>query len=355
MGFYKTFYENSYNNSASQTKILQVIAKKKTSEAAQQLLDLMAIDLPLVSSSFEIYQIFKPFMDSLQLAKKLYPEILDYSSIEEYKSPIFSLLAKLKSEELIKAKTYKKYKNQILNDAKIQLKRELGKAPRNNNANPYFDNLLTAKKTGILEDYIELLYPFIREKEVQLFFNKLDLVKDADIQTTKAALIAHHENNTNTEKLLSLAKAVESRNLLFTKLNNKDNLSAFPAVYKTQKSLAEAQLFEKEDVRATLDSIQFIAQKNISYRGESYVAYAFKYLKRDDYDDNFKMYLAVYESSSKLQSKPYYKNNGYRIEDTDTDQEILDVVIEEFMLRDRERAEVYRENQDQGIGGYYDY
>jgi uncharacterized protein YbaP (TraB family) len=355
MGFYKGFYESSYNNSASQTKILQVIAKKKTSEAAQQLLDFMAIDLPLVSSSFEIYQIFKPFMDSLQLAKKLYPEILDYSSIEEYKSPIFSLLAKLKSEEFIKAKTYKKYKNQILNDAKIQLKRELGKAPRNNNANPYFDNLSTAKNTGVLEDYIELLYPFMTEKEVQLFFNKLDLVKDVDIQTTKAVLIAHHENNTNTEKLLSLAKAVESRNILFTKLNNKDNLSAFPAAYKTQKLLAEAQLFEKEDIRATLDSIQFIAQKKISYRGKSYDAYAFKYLKSDEYNNNFKMYLAVYESSSKLQSKPYYKNNGYPIEDTDTDQEILDVVIKEFMLRDRQRAEVYRENQDQGFGGYYDY
>ncbi len=353
--FYKTFYENSYNNSASQTKILQVIAKKKTSESAQQLLDLMSIDLPLVSSSFEIYQIFKPYMDSLQLAKKLYPRILDYSSIEEYKSPIFSLLAKLKSEELIKAKTYKKYKNQILNDAKIQLKRELGKAPKNKNANPYFESLSTAKNTGILEDYIELLHPFLREKEVQLFFDKLNLVSDADIKTTKVALIANHENNTNTEKLLSLAKAIESRNLLFNKLKNKDNLAAFPAAYKTQKLLAEAQLFEKEEVRPTLDSIQFIAQRNISYRGESYVAYAFKYRKSDDYDKNFKMYLAVYESSSKLQSKPYYKNGGYLIEDTDTDQEILDVVIEEFMLRDRQRAEVYRENQDQRFGAYYDY
>lgn len=353
--FYSNFYEKSYDNSVAQTKILQAIAQKKTSESAQQLLDLMAVDLPLVSSSFEIYQIFKPYIDSLTLAKKLYPEILDYSSIEEYKSPIFSLLAKLKSEQIIRPKIYKKYKNQILSDAKIQLKRELGKTNNRNLKGSYFNNLSGAKNTAILEDYVQLLHPFIKEKEVKLFFDKLDLVTDPEIQTTKAALLANEENFINSDKLNDLAEDLESRNLLFEKLEAKEQISVFPVAYKTQQLLAEAQLFENENLESPLDSIQFVSENNIKHRGKEYISYAYKYRKSEDYDKNFKMYIAVYEDNNKLHSKPFYKNNGYRIEDTDTDEEILEVVIEEFLLKDRKRAEVFRENQDNGFGGYYDY
>ena len=125
--FFISFYEKSYNNSSAQIKILQAITKNVDKESTKFLLGLMSKDLPLVSSKSEIYTIFKPYLDSLPMAKKLYPEILDYSAIAEYKSPIFSMLAKLKSKGLIKPRSYKKYRKQILNDAKIQLKRQLGK------------------------------------------------------------------------------------------------------------------------------------------------------------------------------------------------------------------------------------
>jgi hypothetical protein len=189
MNFYSDFYQKSYNNSSSQTKILQGIAKKETQTSTAQLLNLMSKDLPLVSSSYEIYQIFKPYMDSLPLAKKLYPEILDYSAIEEYKSPIFSLLAKLKADGMIKPSSYRKYRKQMLNDAKIQLKRELGKTTNRNNGNQSYYIYSITKKNSVLEDYVQLLHPFIREKEVQVFFNKLDLLKDPEIQTTIAAYL----------------------------------------------------------------------------------------------------------------------------------------------------------------------
>ncbi|WP_405268060.1 TraB/GumN family protein [Cellulophaga sp. Ld12] len=351
--FYTDFYQKSYNNSSSQTKVLQAITQKSTTESAEQLLELMAVDLPLVSSSYEIYQIFKPYMDSLPLAKKLYPEILDYSAIEEYKSSIFSLLAKLKAEGLIKPSSYKKYRKQMLNDAKIQLKRELGKSSKRN-TNQYYDNLYVSSKSSVLEDYVQLLHPFSKEKDVQLFFEKLDLLEDADIQTTKAALLTHTPNALDNEALNALAENMESRNLLFTKLKAVGKLSLFPSPYKTQKHLAEAQLFDRKNIDKEKDSVLFIAEKEISYRDKAYVGYLFKHSDGSDYDKNFKMYIAVYELSDQLKAKPFYKNSGYRIEDTDTDQEITAVVIEEFLLRERPRAEVYRPNQGNNFG-YYDY
>ncbi len=353
MEFYTNFYQNSYNNSSSQTKILQAIAKKSTELSGEQLLSLMSKDLPLVSSDYEIYQIFKPYMDSLTLAKKLYPEILDYSAIEEYKSPIFSLLAQLKTNGLIKPKIYKKFRKQMLNDAKIQLKRELGNTS-NNNINNYQVNLLNVKKKNVLESYIQLLHPFIKEKEVQLFFDKLSLLNDAEIQTTKIALLLSSGNIVDALEIENLANELDSRNLLFTKLKNVGKLSFFPEKFKTQQMLSEAQLFENKGYNKFTDSINFIAKKNITFRNKKYVAYAFKYSNGSDYDKNFKMYMAIYKDDSKLKSEPFYKNNGRRIEDTDTDEETLNLVIDEFILKDRKRAEVYTPNTLNNFG-FYDY
>ncbi|MBU2997615.1 TraB/GumN family protein [Cellulophaga baltica] len=353
MQFYTNFYENSYNNSSSQTKILQAITKKETDVSAEQLLSLMSKDLPLVSSNYEIYQIFKPYMDSLPLAKKLYPEILDYSAIEEYKSPIFSLLAKLKTNGLIKPKIYKKYRKQMLNDAKIQLKRELGNTSKNNVSN-YQTNLLSIKNKNVLESYIQLLHPFIKEKEIHLFFDKLSLLQDATIQTTNVALLLSSGNTVDKSEINELATELDSRNLLFSKLKKEGKLAYFPNEFKSQQMLAEAQLFEQKSYNKSTDSIKFIAKKNIVFRNENYTGYAFKYLNGSDYDKNFKMFIAIYKDDSKLKSKPFYKNNGRRIEDTETDDETLDLVIEEFILKDRERAEVYTTNQINNFG-YYDY
>ena len=191
--FFEYYYARSYNNSKAQTKILQAISKNQNESSLELLLRLMSTDLPLVSSKQEIQNIFQPYLDSLPLARKLFPEILDYSAIEEYKSPIFSMLAKLKARGLIKPKSYKKYKNQILNDAKIQLKRQLGltmdllneESPAGNPDNNY----------DILENYMVLLYPYIKESEVAMFFERLSTVNDPQIQASYIALRLKNEEN----------------------------------------------------------------------------------------------------------------------------------------------------------------
>jgi len=53
-------------------------------------------------------------------------------------------------------------------------------------------------------------------------------------------------------------------------------------------------------------------------------------------------------------TKPFYKNNGYKIEDTDTDEEIIDLVTEQFLLKDRKRAMVKRKNKYNGYN-YFGY
>ncbi|MBT8322660.1 MAG: TraB/GumN family protein, partial [Eudoraea sp.] len=124
--FFKWHYPRSFKNSTAQAKILQAVAEGRNEQSVQLMLDLLAQDLPLAADAKEIEKIFSPFRDSLPLAKKLFPDLLQFSTIGEYKLPIISMLASLKAGEHVKSASYRAYKRLILNDARIQLKRHLG-------------------------------------------------------------------------------------------------------------------------------------------------------------------------------------------------------------------------------------
>ena len=340
VSFFKSFYAKSYNNSSAQTKILQSIAKVKNESSVALLLELMAQDLPLVGNTFEIQNIFKPFRDSLNLAKKLYPAILDYSNISEYKYPIFSILASLRAEGMIKASRYKKYRKQLLNDAKIQLKRHLGQSLSRTGQQRYTRK--SRQQNSLLEDYVILLYPFKREKDMERFFDRLQLIKDPRISTTYAMLQADSGDMVQKDILLALAADLNSRAILFNALERIGKLALFPKEYLSERSLAESAVFGTKKYDPSKDDFSFLAEKEFLFRGKHFRAYYFKLGKKNNYDSNFKMHIVVYEKGDKLSAKPFFKNEGMRIEDTETEQEVIEYTTEEFLLKDRERALVYK-------------
>ncbi|MCK0190538.1 TraB/GumN family protein [Arenibacter sp. F20364] len=341
--FFESYYTRSYNNSKAQTKILQAISKKQDESSLELLLRLMSTDLPLVSSKQEIQNIFQPYLDSLPLANLLFPEILDYSAIEEYKSPIFSMLAKLKARGFIKPKSYKKYKNQILNDAKIQLKRQLSLSmdllneestisPRDNN----YD---------ILENYAVLLYPFIKETEVAMFFNRLSTVNDPQIQSSYIALLLKNEENPfggenkiPKSLIISLAENPETRLLLFEKLKRIGKSNFFPSQYRNQQDIAESILYKNLELNPEQHAITFVKDLKMYYPTMGHHAYFFKVRDKDNYSNNLKMYMLVFKNTNRVQSEPYYINKGFNIADINTEEEVLQLTTEEYNLKDRQRA-----------------
>ncbi|WP_298474757.1 TraB/GumN family protein [uncultured Maribacter sp.] len=343
--FFKTFYANSYSNSNAQAKVLKTIANRKDEASIDLLLYLMSTDLPLVSNNYQINSIFKPYSDSLALGKKLFPEILEYSAIEEYKSPIFSILSRLKGKGYVKTKVYKKYKKQILNDAKILLKRQLGVDSDLKTQNRFSNhNSGQIRTSNILEDYVILLFPFRKEKTVQQFFTQLQMVKNPEIRTTHIALLAENNEIIPTGILKELAKNIESRAKLFKKLKAINKLQFFPSMYKTQQHLAETLLYTNTDYVNDKALLKYICQEQLQYQGKAMTAYYFKKGGNHDYDKNYKMHMLVFENKKGLQTEPFYKNNAMRIEDTDTDEETINYVREQFLLKNHNRAIIYRPN-----------
>ncbi|CAM4160068.1 TraB/GumN family protein [Zobellia roscoffensis] len=341
--FYKNFYAKSYNNSTAQAVLLQEIAKKSNDASTKLLLELMETDLPLLSNTFNISLIFKPYRENLELAKKLYPNLLDYSTIPEYKEPIFSLLAELLIKDIIKPKLYKKYRTQILNDAKTLIKRQLGR-DLSNSHNDFYNPRTSRSNTSLLEDYVTLLYPYHTDKSVEQFFTQIRLVKDSGVQATYLAQLLKDGKQVSQNELKDLASDINGRLPLFNKLEQADVLSHFPAEYNSQKHLAEAILFEGSKYNKVKDSVDFVSQKPFRFKEKQYTGFYFKKRNNEDYDKNFSMYLLIFENNQKLQTKPFYESDAMRIEDTDTDEEVIEYLTEAFELKDRRRADIYRPN-----------
>jgi uncharacterized protein YbaP (TraB family) len=338
--FFKDFYQKCYGNSMAQVKILQSLSKNHSEKASSLLLELMAKDLPLVSSNKEISRIFKPYKKDLEAAKILFPELLDYSNVQEYKLEIFSLLADLKSEGMIRSSSYKKHVGQLINDARIQLKRHLAREG-NIHVQRSSQYLSRRSTTALLEDYAILLHPYRKVKEVEQFFARLKEVKSPDLRVTLAGLMVSEEEHIPHHLLDSLAGDINSRILLFERLGSIGKTDLFPSLYGVQEALAESAVFEDRNFIASKDEVFYLGTKTLKLGENVYSGYYFKVRSIQDFDKNFKVHLVVYKSSDELQSEYFYKNDGYRMSDMDTDRSAMDYVSEEFELKDRTRAIVF--------------
>ncbi len=339
VGFFKWHYPRSFKNSTAQAKILQAVAEGQNEQSVQLMLDLLSQDLPLAADAEEIEKIFAPFRENLPLAKRLFPDLLQFSTIGEYKLPIISMLASLKATGHLKSGSYRAYKRLILNDARIQLKRQLGYENGEVGVNHNSTHIGRRETAKLLEDYVVLLYPYNRDKSVQHFFQLLSLVKNPDIRTTYAQLYAEQDEHAPLALIDSLAGDINSRLMMYSKLKDINKPYLFPESYQTQESLAEAALFEDRRFLPSQDELVYLGERALEENGKDYQAYYFKLRSKMDYDKSFRVYIVTYPRDQENLSVAYtFKNEGYRLPDTQSDADGMDFVTEEFMLRNRERA-----------------
>ncbi|MGI9547332.1 MAG: TraB/GumN family protein [Flavobacteriaceae bacterium] len=338
--FFTRFYDLCYGNSMAQVKILQALSKQQKESSTKLLLELMAKDLPLVANTKEIRKIFNPYHEDLSQARSLFPQLLEYSSVHEYKVEIISLLADLKSENLIKSSSYRKYLDLMITDARIQLKRHLGRQG-SFHLQRSSQQLSRKQNNEILEDYAILLFPYFKDKVVQQFFTHLIEVKAPSVRATYASLMAAEDEHTPLAFIDSLAGDINSRALIFNRLKSINKLTLFPELYYVQEALAESALFEDRNFIASKDEVIYLGNKPLEYQGTNYTGYFFKLKSKQDFDKNYKLHLVIYESGKQIGTKYFFKNDGYRMSDMDTDESAMEYVTEEFLLKDRSRALVY--------------
>ncbi|MDX1444852.1 TraB/GumN family protein [Lishizhenia sp.] len=365
-------YDKSYENSEIQTDILRFFARQRTKDATEQMMELLSNDIPLSAYSSGINYVFSSYYDTLELAAELFPSLMDYQSIDEYRKPIFGLLTDLRTEGIMKTKSVKKYRNQMLNDARIELKRQLAKK-NNNNSNSYYggyggysSNYNTKRELSELEQYIVLLFPFRNEKNMKVFFERLLSLDDHKVITTYIALQAKYNDEVDTELLEEYAKDINKRYNLYQALMEVNRLDLFPEEYKNQKSILESFAFKNGGYKPENDTITFLEQRDFEFEGKSYTTYFFKTSEKTGWNKDewyIKSYTIANFEKKKDKDTPEIKNtNGVKafpvytesrklLETVELDKQ-MQKLIEAFELKDHPRASSELDENSRYYGYY---
>ena len=80
-------------------------------------------DPPVFDDDNDYDNLFELLYDSLPLTRRMFPNLLQLSSIETYKAPVNNLLATLVDSGFLHANDYESYFSRIYFDAKIEMKK----------------------------------------------------------------------------------------------------------------------------------------------------------------------------------------------------------------------------------------
>jgi uncharacterized protein YbaP (TraB family) len=325
--FFEELYVDAYDKPKTQTAILKSLLQQKEEASYELVLSLLEKDFPLDSRGTS--RLFQTGSDNLSLKTALFPELLQYSSIREYKTPIYSLLTELSDSSLIKPKTYKKYKNQLLNDAKIEIKRNLGKPTSYN-----------YKNNNTLENYVKLLFPFRNDKKGQDFFNKLIKTEAQNALTSYLALLVENGEMIPTilkEKTIyneeSLASSLE-------KLAAKELLAIIPDSLKTQQRYAKAKLISRISFDEEEDTISFVKAENVENKDGTITIYFFKIKNESRYSSGTKLHYIAFLDKPTLNTEIYLvskNSSSTQIYGDEIEDELFEDAIELVTYKKRRR------------------
>ena len=287
----KQIFEKAKDTSTIQNAVFRALAKNKSRKSYALLKTLLVQDPPLFDNSSDYNDLFQDMGDSLALAKTLFPELLQLSTVDDYKEYIRSLLSWLVDSNYLKPDDYKSQFSKLFFDAKIQLKKQHVKDEKKlqnkNDEGMNSDNYDGIEKPdeegNVLGDYAVLLMPFYDENsQVREFFEKLLCSKDAGVRLNTVILLIRNNKKVADSIIRSLAASDRYRSSLLKDLEDIHREDKFPSAYKQQVSIARSQLVAAHTGDEFYD-IEYVSSQSTHFKGTTGYVYFFKYkIHKDD-------------------------------------------------------------------------
>jgi hypothetical protein len=290
--YLKRIYEQTADTSLFQNEAIVALARLKTKQSFKILKELILVDPPIFEDEGEYSSFFAHLLDTLSLSAGLYPELLQLSSLHDYKKDIVGLLVNLVDSGYLKGADYAAYFPILFIDAKVAMKKQQAKEEKLLEAQ--FKKVEAAddepereyNSTGTkpeLNDYAVLLLPFYdSNKNVKQYFARL-LTSKEDLVRMNAAVLMLRNNKPVADSIFQrLAAKDKQRGLLFYKLEQAGRLDKFPPGYKNQLMLAKSYMVMQNDYDK-MDSVVFLQKNSASIKGKMGQLYFFKYrIKKTD-------------------------------------------------------------------------
>lgn len=325
---------------ALQVPILNAIGNNKTKASTALVKKLLHHNLPLTQNN-EVYQILEPFNDSLELAKQLFPQLLEYVVYEEYKEPVLGLLAELAANSHATKAMYGNYKATLMRDAKYELKRQKAKelsmkkdAKSNYDYYDDDDDYEAVVNYKLLE-FAKLLYPFRDEPEVAQWMADLKATKLDEFKYRLALLWLDLDIPQPDTLFAYLSKLENKRLYLYDILEYQDTLELLPLENYNQDNVAWSLLYGQRDVEEK-DSVTFIEKRLVSKGHKKGYVY---FYKRKDEDEKWVLDytgLQPVDTSKFVTTRTDYKW-GESLPNNKSEEEVIDELVEDIKYQNRLR------------------
>ena len=291
--YLKKIYDQTADTSLFQNEVIKALARLKTNLSFKILKEIMLQDPPIFEDD-DYSSIFKNFHDTVALSARLFPDLLQLSTLADYKEPVTGLLVSLVDSGFIKIKDYQKYFSSIYIDAKLAQKKQQAKEEKQMQANKKKEddnndddnvslNYNYNKNRFGLKDYAVLLMPFYeKNKNVQQFFSRMLQSKDDFVKMDAAVLMLRNNKQVPDSVLNFFAADDKYMGALFLKLEQAGRLDRFPAAYKNQLALARSYMVAQNE-KNKIDSVVFINKIPTALKQKKGMLYFFKYrIKKTD-------------------------------------------------------------------------
>ena len=350
--FLENLYTKSFENPYNQLAILKSLGDKRTVSSYQKLLSLLESDIPLTSNSYDVSSLINKLGDSLKLSKNLFPDLLAYATIDEYKEPIYEMLSDILKKGLIKPSEYIGFKKQILTEAKIELKRQLSKKIKSGTSSAAGYNRYNRdgySEGNLLNIYLKLLFPFRKDKNVQNFLSNLRLTDNYYVKSTYLTLKLENKEKYDKKIVEDLCSEINSRGVLYKKLHKIGRTDIFPKKYRTKHEIYKAILFKDNETKKLKDTLVFIKRKEFKKGDETYEVFFFKtkpHANSNSYNKDWKLaYICFKKNSDEIFVDYYHKAVSEELDETKPIDEILDINVEKIRLKGRERVNLSTNNR----------
>ena len=245
--------------------LLELLAKRYNSRSYLLIGELLGKGLP---TSGKVLGFVHGLEDSLALTRKLYPQLLSFSSDSLLGTPLFSIHHLMLERNMISINDIKQFEPAILKAANNELE-WIAK-----NRSDYYYSV------G-MKDLFYVLGQLQSHASINLL-RKFLQCKYLSIQYDAATELIRIGQAIDPAILLALAADNMYRVSLYEELQKKGVQNVFPVKYLNQKAFAEAYL---EDARDELSfSANFIGEKVVPYKGTRKKFYLYKVTIGDDGD-----------------------------------------------------------------------
>lgn len=267
------------DTTSMQMAALRTIIDQRDTQSLSIAKRLLLKNTPLYSDEMNETYLFSGLYDSLELAQRFLPEILELTEYKEYESQVYGLLAKLADSGFINPKKNKFKMDRIIREANNELKRANSSG---GSGNAYYGSYYSGNDEKSisynLKNLLHVLYPFRKTNdEVAEIFAK---AKKQDIVDLKFELIKLQfaaDSSIDGALAKEVAKSESNRFDLYMWMQSRKKLAEFPQAYLSNDSLIKPAIkYRLNGYSYDKDSIYILGQDELILKNDTGIVQYFR-------------------------------------------------------------------------------